>query len=248
MRQALYTYDDRRACFASALKRALCTVATLAVVAMLPGQHAGATIGADQHDSFMGHAPMSEAELAGYRGGMKVNGMSFDFAVEVKFNSEVFENGKSVGNMQSVMKLSKVGKSVSKSVTGNVNNSASKNASKSANDGVSRSSGGGASNPTSSTSSNGDGPKSSGGGGNNGFMMTSGNGQTSFTFNDGKTSIAHNVAKNHLSTVVQNTGNERTVNTSVETNVTMTNFMDKLGEFKASRLSAKLGRRIQGLR
>jgi len=74
--------------------RRVCLTAMPLLVAALAGQPAHAAV---QGGAFQGLEPMAEHELAGHRGGMKVGGMEFTFAVDV--TTTVEENGRRVGGL-----------------------------------------------------------------------------------------------------------------------------------------------------
>ncbi len=212
----------------------LCCMTLAAPLLAMPGDDGAVP---DGHAAdFMGLEPIEEAELANHRGGLSVAGMKFDFAVELRMNTEVMEKGEPVFGMTTTLSFNNTDRSQSTEVrTGDVQRvlqdtmttvDASRESS-----GRAGASGRGPDGARAATATM-EGLSAKGG---------------RLRFDDGQTRVMQELAANHLATVIQNVGHQRTINQEVEMDLMISNFTDQLREFHTERLGQRLGRDLIGL-
>ena len=212
----------------------LCCMTLAAPLLAMPGDDGAAREAPPAF--FMGLQPIEEAELANHRGGISVAGMKFDFAVELRMNTEVMENGEPVFGMTTTLSFNNTDRSQSTEVrTGDVHRvvhdtmttvDASREKS-----GRAGSSGPGSDGARAATAT---------------IENLSAKGSR-LRFDDGQTRVMQELAANHLATVIQNVGHQRTINQQVEMDLMISNFTDQLREFHTERLGQRLGRDLMGL-
>lgn len=211
----------------------------------LPGDH-----GPDRPDTFMGLEPMAESELAKHRGGMSVAGMKFNFAVEVRMNTEVLENGDSVFGMTTTLSFDNTQRSrITEIRTPDAqrivqDTMAATDASLAGSGEVSQQAEGGQATRI-NLLGNPDGQNA----GAQAQLATAalerlGANGSRLQFDDGRTRIMQELAANQLATVIQNVGNQRTINQQVEMDLMISNFTEQVREFNMNRLGQRIGRDV----
>lgn len=204
-----------------------------------------------QGDRFMGMEPIRDAELAELRGGMSVGGMSFDFAVEVRMNTDVLENGENVFSMTTTLSFDNAQRrEVTEIRTPDAQRIVDETLTRVQDSMI----------PAASRRDERERESTritlNGNPGDDGISRT-GNAVTAamerletgsrVNVDDGRTRVMQELGANQLATVIQNMGNGRTINRTVEMDLMISNFTEQVRQFNLDRLGQQIGRDVMDL-